>query len=308
MGKDHPAEAEGNGYKLPIYFRITDFFVDFFGTLVPGMIFTACLFLIVVGIFIIILSSLNNILPVAKDIKVYAYEIYYYVKPLISIFYLIFIILFIVSAYIFGHIFFRLGPKQPDQKSFLRIFESVYDDDWVHQVHLIEYKNENISDKKKLSKFKKLGPHERWLIAQKEENIKKLQWPYLHLGKYLEKRLNWLIELVPWHREESEVKRSKTFMNALKGSIQFHFPWKYSTIARNEAHVRLMSSSWFMCHALIKLSFISIIIAISFPLLGLSDKIMQWPEKGILYLCVLLIILEIIILIVQYDFIYDKIK
>jgi hypothetical protein len=116
-------EKEKYFYKPPIFFRISDFFVDFFGTLIPGIIFTAILLFFIIDILIIIILFMCNVMQIIPCIEIK------FIKDIVTIikeFYFILIVFFIVSAYIFGHIFYRFGPKMPDQKSFLRIFDKIY--------------------------------------------------------------------------------------------------------------------------------------------------------------------------------------
>jgi hypothetical protein len=135
-----------------------------------------------------------------------------------------------------------------------------------------------------------------------------VEWPYLHLKKYLSVRLKPLAPLVIWDDEEkSNIQRSKTIMNAIKDSIQFHFPDKYSTIARNEAHVRLMSSTWFMGYYLIKLSFLTILLTVIASWMGFLLTIIDFKNlsisiKTLGYITIIIFVsLSFIIFFYKYD-------
>lgn len=72
------------------------------------------------------------------------------------------------------------------------------------------------------------------------------QFPYPYYKEYLEKRgLSHLKELAIWSNE-GDFQRSKTFINTLKIRLKYYFPDKYGTITRNEAHIRLASSAWYV--------------------------------------------------------------
>ena len=80
-----------------------------------------------------------------------------------------------------------------------------------------------------------------------------VQFPYRFLSEYLRDRgLGRLADLVPWNGNDpgSHPRRTKGFINILKIRLHFVFPDRTGTIARNEAHVRLMSSLWYASRAL----------------------------------------------------------
>ncbi len=80
-----------------------------------------------------------------------------------------------------------------------------------------------------------------------------VQFPYLFLYEYLDDRgLKHLARLVPWRGSEpaTHTYRTKMFVNQLKIRLQFEVPDKCGDIVRNEAHVRMMSSVWYVASAL----------------------------------------------------------
>jgi hypothetical protein len=58
--------------------------------------------------------------------------------------------------------------------------------------------------------------------------------------------------------------RSKTYINRLKLRLAFWYPDKYRPIVINEAHVRLVTSTWYMAQALWKIAG-SIVVFILIP-------------------------------------------
>ncbi len=80
-----------------------------------------------------------------------------------------------------------------------------------------------------------------------------VEYPYLYLPDYLKKRgLDYLLVFINW--KDNEDFRSKTYINILKMRIMFHQPEKMGNIIRNEAHIRLASSAWYVANILIILS------------------------------------------------------
>jgi hypothetical protein len=73
------------------------------------------------------------------------------------------------------------------------------------------------------------------------------------LYEYLSERgLDHLADLIPWHGNNKNTHpfRTKHFLNILKIRLEFLFPDRYVTVARNEAHVRLMTSGWYVTSSL----------------------------------------------------------
>jgi hypothetical protein len=59
--------------------------------------------------------------------------------------------------------------------------------------------------------------------------------------------MGYLIPFVLWKDEPKH--RTKNWINILKIRLKLHFPNRCSTIIRNEAHVRLASSTWYVGRA-----------------------------------------------------------
>jgi hypothetical protein len=150
--------------------------------------------------------------------------------------------LFVIAAYVLGHLFYRQDIKVPDKRSFLRIQRSVAVDPWVAR------------------------------------STDECEFPYLNLRGYLEARgLLELAAMVPWQAPSPQlelgvravgsppptfVQRTKTFVNSLKLRILTHRPASFGPIARNEAHVRLNSSTWYMARAVEWMSYGTLIGAL----------------------------------------------
>lgn len=75
-------------------------------------------------------------------------------------------------------------------------------------------------------------------------------FPYTNLRAYLSSRgLAHLAEMVPW-TPDNPGTRTKGYINALKIRLEYHFPSRTGALVRNEAHVRLSTSTWYLCQAL----------------------------------------------------------
>jgi hypothetical protein len=209
--------------KVGKYTRAYDYFVDFFGIFIPGLTFYSIFVILLFG-FIFLISSYGI------ELKLNFFNNISNVKFEFSI-------ISLILSYVGGFVFFRKGPKKVDVKSVSTVWE------------YIEKDNPPID-------------------TDEKDNLEdKVQWPYEYLKRYLSKRLPHLAELVPWDPMECKKSsgdcylRTKHFMNALKEQIRFYMPDKYFIVARNEAHVRLSSSVWYVMKSLFLVSafaFISI--------------------------------------------------
>jgi hypothetical protein len=89
-----------------------------------------------------------------------------------------------------------------------------------------------------------------------------VEFPYLHLRNYLKKReFNKLEEMVYWGEDDTG-GRSKYFINLLKANIEFFLPREYRVMQKNEAHIRLASSTWYAANFTRSFSLLGIAIGI----------------------------------------------
>lgn len=90
---------------------------------------------------------------------------------------------------------------------------------------------------------------------------------------YLEFRgLDHLCEFVVW--SENTDHRSKNYINILKMRLQYHVPEKCNNILKNEAHVRLATSMWYVAGALIGCAITSGAIVLAGLLLAFARNIL----------------------------------
>ncbi len=200
---------------------LPEFVVEFLGSLVPGIAFLVGA---LAGIVAPITTALYGLFGLTWNPT----------SPLIgtppSISTILFLLIpgvfaFLVLAYIAGHLFYRQDPKIADEASFNRIPRHVKLDGMVRRV----------------------------------DGMSKppVEFPYHFFKAYLNDRgIEYLAAHVPWPEQGSSNpeatfrRRAKHWANALKIRVFLESPAAYGILARNEAHVRLSSSMWYVSRAL----------------------------------------------------------
>jgi hypothetical protein len=237
-----------------VRFSFQDFFVEFLGGLVPGVLF-------LLGGFLALAPPLDAILTghprlpgdlIAAILKA--------TSETHSIIWVILSMIAILVAYVLGHLFYRQEPKKPDQQSLRRITKGLIVTNEpptglgglarevkALYLRLIGYKVERVTKEQYTERLR----------ADYGCTVEECDFPYLFLKTYLKKRgHNHLLALVRWDPSENGGDgqladyRSKTYINLLKIRLTYHHPRKCGTIVRNEAHVRLASSTWYVAKAL----------------------------------------------------------
>ena len=209
--------------------------VEFLGILVPGIIFLLAIFpalIIPIMAIIRIIENGSVVCPIVSDDIIKLIMMPGAMKSFVLL----------VFSYVIGHVFFRQDPKIPDTKSFQRVPDNIKKDG---PVRLCE--NEK---KYNMKEYGKEMPHN-------------MEFPYRYLHEYLHDRgMPHLAEKITWKGEEPETykNRTKHFINILKVHLEFLFPYQYTRIQRNEAHVRLMSSMWYCSKSIIITSVVGCVI------------------------------------------------
>ncbi len=279
---------------------IRELFVDFLGSLFPGFLFTMFAVPMVLWTGAVLLGrGLPDWSGIAPPFQV----------PNSVLFSLL-----IVVSYVVGFVFSRRDPKVPDQKSLAYILRKDWRDIERAVVRPRPRRSEHELDPETMGKaarlFRRLNPG-NWAIMRRWVEIaaewfpslkikmesKKLargeggQFPYSHLREYLEARgLHHLAQHVPWRGSGNIDRRSKLFINLLKIRLQCWNPRKCGDIVRNEAHVRMMSSSWYAARLLQEI-YMLLLLAL---LLAAFDWVpfhfqAQFPWAIVVVLCALLI-------------------
>lgn len=218
---------------------VRDLFVDFFGSLVPGFLFTMSTVPMMLWTGAVLLGKSPSYGPDRSGLSEVPNSILF--------------TLLIVVSYVVGHMFSRRDPKIPDQKSLAYILRTNWDD----LDRSVVQPKAGDREKFKVESGKSIGTKIRsWFeVRRKAREMAKSpggQFPYSHLRIYLSKRgLDHLALHVPWDGDAEQIDtRSKLFINLLKIRIQYRSPRKCGDIVRNEAHVRMMSSVWFAAQLL----------------------------------------------------------
>lgn len=215
------------GTELPPRLTLQEFAVDVLGGLVPGILFTIaslCALFPTIRVFVAALtSSIDQ--PSISGLIVQFLNSTRNTPNMIWVGSFVFAL---ILSYVLGHLFYRRDPKIPDRASFQLITRKPNEEEVKKDGGLDEWKRKNFAC----------------------TNVKECEFPYPYLDKYLEKRGHkHLLPLVTWKGEE-RFRRSKTHINVLKIRLFFHFPTKCRQIIRNEAHVRLATSMWYVGRAL----------------------------------------------------------
>lgn len=212
-------------------FAAHDFWVDFLGGLVPGTLFLLGLFGALGPPLYTVIDAFNPARKMALGEVLKATVTATRDTPNF-----LWIALFLVGSgmsYVIGHLFYRQDPKVPNRASF----------ETICRAKQKRYRAEHGQD---------MDAEELVEFCKTEyacPNKARCEFPFPHLHDYLEQRgLRHLTRFVRWKEEIDH--RSKVYINLLKVRLRFHEPEKCSVIIRNEAHVRLASSTWYVARAL----------------------------------------------------------
>jgi hypothetical protein len=307
-------------------FKVREFIVDFFGSLVPGFIF---IFLTVValgwplkrlcGNMMIEYKSQENRRDVSNQENNPKGEESTTGQEIVNLFktFRFEIIFFgITLSYVVGHFFFRRTPKKPDMLSVWRTKNELIGD--TPAVFLSEDIRRDRSVFSKTREGIELFFGRVPRIVKKFERKKKIdvQFPYLYIREYLEHRgMHHLVKIIPWKGKDPKThsRRTKSFINLLKIRLEFVFPEKCGNITRNEAHIRLMSSMWYMSCYLQRIGILSFIISLGNLIInGLIGS--EWRKFCLIcwspLLCSMLIIIGtwLMRLIIEKFFHYQRVR
>lgn len=231
--------------------------VEFLGILVPGLLF------LLIAIPALVIPCTYALTFVIKGTSV-ALDLFDYVIDIMKSSSIGVAGIVLVASYVAGHIFYRQDPKIPDEHSFNKVKKLIEHTGPVRHSEA-EYQY-NVKHDKVL---RKLSP-DRY----------NLEFPYRYLGEYLTDRgMFHLASMIHWRgmKPETYAYRTKHFINGLKARLEFVFPYQYTRIQRNEAHVRLMSSLWYATRSLQVLSAFGIIISLVFMLTIHEYSNNWWP-------------------------------
>ena len=269
--KDNEKKGEKDGK----FSFINDFYIDFLGSLIPGLFVTTFSYFPIMwlsGIFVNIaapaksgkLFDFNNIETIPFDFNLLKIDNFGVVW------------LIIVVAYVLGSMFYRQDPKKPDFYSARRIYK----------------KTKSKEDKVRLA----VQPQPNKTKVSKED----VEFPYIFLYEYLKGRgLQHLADIIPWGNIDKKgglntKSRTKMFINIIKIRLQFSIPEKCKDIIRNEAHVRFSTSIWYAARWLLKIALSPLIIIVIISLLNHNIKLIL-NAAPVIYYNVLIILLALFI-------------
>ncbi len=248
-----PDDMNAQGLELAAS-MIREILVDFFGSLIPGFLFVMFAVPMVIWTFAMLLGRDPN---AWKAIFSPNFAIPSSVSSML-------VFLVIVLSYVLGFVFSRRDPKTPDQKSIAYILNK-------------NRKNRDtdrdvIQERSPIGAGREIHSEQTpQLTCRNKQSCRALsrsegaQFPYSHLGEYLKARgLDDLAAHVPWRGKANSIdNRSKMFINILKIRLQAWNSRKCGDITRNEAHVRMMSSSWYAAQLLqwVYLALLALILA-----------------------------------------------
>jgi len=247
---------EPNDVPTPKY-PIHEFMIDFLGGLVPGSLF-------IVGASVALLPPLYLIFCLSNKSKAVSLTVYFdsilsSTQHTPNMIWILAFALFVAISYELGHLFFRRDPKNPDRASFEKLVK----------------KEQEKANKKKYTKKEYIERLKSELACTDKEGC---QFPYVNLRDYIGKRGHChLCPFVVWENDVTLFRRSKTFINLLKIRLKYYYPQKCSVIIRNEAHVRLASSSWYIAYTLRICSIIGVILVGFSILIDIIAKITSEP-------------------------------
>lgn len=177
----------------------------------------------------------------------------------------------IVTAYVVGVTFYRQDPQWPDKLSALRVWMKASKEDRRRLAAQGKHDNGKSSNGDHGGALEVVRWINRcvhlpfaWLAPKRYMALYEIdaEFPYTHLRCYLARRgLGHLTAYVPWcpkdipSKAESTDRRTKEFINIIKIRLLALAPHLSREVIRNEAHVRLATSVWYVATNLLYVTF-----------------------------------------------------
>lgn len=265
-----PSETRADDKSVPLQrtsrFSVREVIVDILGSLVPGFVFVVLLVPALGWPSFVLVRALGGNRP--QD-----YEIVRAFASVLAQFHLELFVGLIALSYIVGHLFFRQDPKIPDEKSFYRVQKIIGETGPVRKEPETKAAGEDATTSG--------GPES---VRNTGDGNYKVEFPYLYLHEYLTERgLTHLAALIPWRGNDKRTHpfRTKHFVNILKIRLEFLFPDRYVTVARNEAHVRLMTSGWYVTSSLKWVAFTGTLLGFAAYVVTAARMDDFWPIPNV---------------------------
>jgi hypothetical protein len=218
-------EKQGGG--IPVIAAIREYLSDILGSFMPGIYFSLNLLISTVLLLFMVQGLKWHDLDSIAAPQIALFQV---VAPFTAF-------VFCLFSYIIGSAFCRKDIKEPDTASAIRTYLKSSDE-----------------EKKGLAfDFEKpVGNPFNLLTGLYMRMNFRVDFPYSHLKRYLNTRnYTHLAQHIPWEGSGEDAKhRSKMFINILKVRLHHYAPLEMPEIEKNEAHIRLMNSLWYVAKAI----------------------------------------------------------
>jgi hypothetical protein len=207
-------------------FAVQKFVIKLFGGLVPGTLFLIGASLSLIPGTYLIICFVSGVIPIS--LMKFGTNFFNAIKNTPNNIWLPVFGIMATLTYVVGHLFYQRDPEKPDQRGFKK------------QSKKPEFPTKDIKDR-----VVKL----REELACSEE--KEVKVPYSNGKEKIGREgLCHICSLILSKESDHRHYRNKNFIDITKLHIKHHFPQKYRTIIRNEAHIQLTSSLWYVSHSL----------------------------------------------------------
>lgn len=234
-----------------------EFYIEFFGTLIPGVVGIVC-FAVILSLFACAISDRLALTTLAT----------YFLTHFTWTIFLVFLFL----SYVVGAIVYRLPPRTLDAISIFYYWNEFRTDPEKQGRMAVQFSG-CIHPTTLKQVFCFIFNRAKWIQDNAGVNI---DYPYPYLRKYLYARgLSHLANYVAWCESASKLgedvsfrkQRSKQIINIIKArSRTFQIPGMALDMMRNECHIRMLASVWFILKFVMSLSVGALVIYVGFKL------------------------------------------
>ena len=234
-----------------------EFYIEFFGTLIPGVVGIVC-FAVILSLFACAISDRLSLTTLAT----------YFLTHFTWTIFLVFLFL----SYVVGAIVYRLPPRTLDAISIFYYWNEFRTDPEKQGRMAVQFSG-CIHPTTLKQMFCFVFNRAKWIQDNAGVNI---DYPYPYLRKYLYARgLSHLADYVAWCESASKLgedvsfrkQRSKQIINIIKArSRTFQIPGMALDMMRNECHIRMLASVWFILKFVMSLSVGALVIYVAFKL------------------------------------------
>lgn len=247
---------------------VQNFYIEFFGTLVPGIVAVLCVFFLMLGFCYFILHDGNLVREVIR----------------LSFSTVGGMTFFLMIAYVTGAIVYRITPKTPDTISSHRQWRLTKNGsarDEVGRLSVV-FDPDHAIPHGPLEHLKFWFDREHWILRKAGSSI---DYPYPLMRKYLCCRgLKHLADYVPWcagsggsafKEDFSKGVCSKTYVNIIKQRLRSSGHTNLILdMVRNECHIRMLCSLWYIFTFVFRMLLVSFLVAtvITLSVSSCSDR------------------------------------